>query len=633
VAKSPPVLSARFAEQARVVLKGSEKAAAENAVHVKATPPRSKVTVSVIVKRTEPLRIARRGGRDLGPVRVTREHYKLHHAADPAAVELVDAFAKEFNLKVEDDPLGTSRRTVRLSGAAADIQKAFGVELNQKTIDGVEYRVREGGIQLPQGLIGQVEAVLGLDNRPQARPHYRVSRLPAADAAAAPPASYTPPQVAQAYGWPATASGAGETIAIIELGGGYRQADLATYFQTLKMTAPGIKAVSVDGGKNAPATPASPDTEVMLDIEVAASVAPGAKIVCYFCPNSDQGFTDAISTAIHDEVNKPSVISISWGGPESSWTQQAMAALDATCQSAAALGITITASAGDDGATDGGTGNNVDFPASSPHVLGCGGTKLVANGSTIVSEVVWNELAVNDGATGGGVSNVFPLPAWQASAKVPAPAVPGGGRGVPDVSGEGDPNTGYQIRVDGQNQVIGGTSAVAPLWAGLIAVANQQLGRQVGFIHPLIYAAKAAGPFNDITEGDNGGFSAGPGWDACTGLGSPKAGALIALLAAAVPPPPSPTPTPPAPPPAPPPAKPVKKKKKKKKVAVKPVVKKAGKKTPGKKAAKKTAKKIAKKLEKKTSGKKAAKKVVKKLAKKKSGKKAGKRAGGKEKKK
>ena len=616
-----------------MVLRGSEKAAAENAVHVRATPPRSKVTVSVIVKRKEPLKIVNRGGRTIGPVRVSLEHYKRHHAADPASVELVNAFAREFNLKVEADPLGTARRTLRLSGTAADIQKAFGVELNQKTIDGVEDRVREGGIQLPEALIGQVEAVLGLDNRPQARPHYRVSRLQAADAAAAPPVSYTPPQVAQAYQWPATASGAGETIAIIELGGGYRQADLTTYFQTLKMAAPSIKAVSVDGGKNAPTTPASPDTEVMLDIEVAASVAPGANIVCYFCPNSDQGFTDAISTAIHDETNKPSVISISWGGPESSWTWQAMTALDAACQSAAALGITITASAGDDGATDGGTGNNVDFPASSPHVLGCGGTKLVANGSTIVSEVVWNELAGNDGATGGGVSNVFPLPAWQASANVPAPAVSGGGRGVPDVSGEGDPDTGYQIRVDGQNQVIGGTSAVAPLWAGLIAVANRQLGRQVGFIQPLIYAAKAASAFNDITVGDNGGFSAGPGWDACTGLGSPKAGALIALLAAGVPPPPptpAPTPAPPPPPLAPPPATPVKKKKKKRKVAVEPVVKKSGKKQPGKKAAKKVAKKASgKKAAKKASGKKAAKKSSGK----KRGEKAGKKAGGKKKKK
>jgi kumamolisin len=187
-------------------------------------------------------------------------------------------------------------------------------------------------------------------------------------------------------------------------------------------------------------------------------------------------------------------------------------------------------------------------------VLACGGTKLDANGSTITSEVVWNEQAINDGATGGGVSNVFPLPSWQANSNVPAPSSSGGGRGVPDVAGDADPESGYTIRVDGQSLVIGGTSAVAPLWAGLVAVANQQLGVQVGFIQPAIYAASATAGFNDITQGNNGAFSAGPGWDACTGQGSPIASALIPLLAPAGT---NPTPTPA-------PVPPVKKKKKKK---------------------------------------------------------------------
>jgi kumamolisin len=307
---------------------------------------------------------------------------------------------------------------------------------------------------------------------------------------------------------------------------------LTAYFKTLGIPAPSISAVSVDNGKNAPSTASSADGEVMLDIEVAASVAPGAKIAVYFAPNTDQGFIDAITTAVHDTTNRPSVISISWGGPESSWTAQSMAALDAACQSAAALGVTITVAAGDDGSTDGGTGNNVDFPASSPHVLACGGTKLVASGATISSEVVWNELASQEGATGGGVSNVFPLPSWQANANVPASSASAGGRGVPDVAGDADPSTGYTIRVDGETEVIGGTSAVAPLWAGLIAVANQQLGSPVGFVQPALYAAKAAAAFNDITQGNNGAFSAGPGWDACTGLGSPIAEKLIPLLAA-----------------------------------------------------------------------------------------------------
>jgi len=271
----------------------------------------------------------------------------------------------------------------------------------------------------------------------------------------------------------------------------------------------------------------------MLDIEVSAAVAPGAKIVVYFTPNTDQGFIDAISQAVHDTTNKPGVVSISWGGPESTWTAQSMTALDSACQAAAALGVTITVAAGDDGSSDGVTdgANHVDFPASSPHVLACGGTKLVAAGDAIASEVVWNETASGNGATGGGVSNVFPLPSWQSAAKVPAPTAAGGGRGVPDVAGDADPESGYDVRVDGQDMVIGGTSAVAPLWAGLITLANKQNGGTAGFINPAIYAASAVSAFRDITEGNNGSFKAGPGWDACTGLGSPVGLALIAAVA------------------------------------------------------------------------------------------------------
>jgi kumamolisin len=208
-----------------------------------------------------------------------------------------------------------------------------------------------------------------------------------------------------------------------------------------------------------------------------------------------------------------------------------MTTLDAACQSAAALGITITVAAGDDGSTDGvtGTANHVDFPASSPHVLACGGTKLIGSDSTIASETVWNELATKSGATGGGVSAVFPLPTWQSSSNVPQ-AGNFAGRGVPDVAGDADPTTGYIVRVDGQTSVIGGTSAVAPLWAGLIALANAQNKTTAGFLQPTIYAAKARSAFRDITSGNNGAFSAGAGWDACTGLGSPNGTALIKLL-------------------------------------------------------------------------------------------------------
>ncbi len=535
---APKNSATRFSSQQRLVLPGSEKAPMSAATGEKPARPAGVLTVSVIVRRKNPLNTKR-----LGIDRLTRAQYRQNHAADPAAIKLVHAFAKEFGLTVEKGTPKPERRTIKLSGTVAAMQKAFDVNLTQKTLDGNVYRVREGSIRLPAELAGAVEAVLGLDNRPQAQPHFRVlgstinARTGGTEGfarahAAAANTSYTPVQVAQLYQFPQGASAAGQTIGIIELGGGYRAADLTAYFKGLGQKAPQVTAVSVDNGKNSPSNANGADGEVMLDIEVSAAVAPGAKIVVYFAPNTDQGFIDAVGSAVHDSTNNPSVISISWGGPESSWTTQSMNALDAACQSAAALGITVTVAAGDNGSTDGGTGNNVDFPASSPHVLACGGTELVGNGSTITSEVVWNEQASNEGATGGGVSNAFPLPSWQANANVPASSSSTGGRGVPDVSGDADPVTGYQVRVDGQSLVIGGTSAVAPLWAGLIALNNQQNGKSAGFIQPQIYAANAASAFNDIVSGNNGAFSAGPGWDACTGLGSPIGTKLITLLGA-----------------------------------------------------------------------------------------------------
>jgi kumamolisin len=514
-----------FATQPRQVLPGSEKPPVNVPVE---KPASGKITVSVIVRRKNQI-----ASRTLGKTRVTRAEFARTYAADPADLKLVRAFAKEFGLTVVKTSNEAVRRTMQLTGTVAAMQKAFGVQLKVATMDGKQCRIREGAIQLPAGLVPVIVAVLGLDTRPQAKPHFRVLTHILPNAAAA-NISYTPVQVGQFYKFPAGAKATGQTIGIIELGGGYRAADITAYFKTLALPAPAVSAVSVDGGKNTPSTSSGSDGEVMLDIEVSGAVAPGAKIVVYFAPNTDQGFIDAISTAVHDTTNKPSVISISWGGPESSWAQQSLTALDQACQSAAALGITITVASGDNGSSDGVTdgANHVDFPASSPHVLGCGGTKLVASGSAISSEVVWNETAANEGATGGGVSAVFALPTWQASSKVPL-AGSFAGRGVPDVAGDADPSTGYTVRVDGQTLVIGGTSAVAPLWAGLIALNNAQNKTTAGFLQPIIYTAKATSAFGDITSGNNGAFTAGPGWDACTGLGSPIGTALISLLASA----------------------------------------------------------------------------------------------------
>jgi kumamolisin len=326
-------------------------------------------------------------------------------------------------------------------------------------------------------------------------------------------------------------------VAIIELGGGFRPQDLETYFSRLGVATPTVTAVSVDHGANQPTgDPNGPDGEVMLDIEVVGAVAGGASIAVYFAPNTDAGFLDAVTTAMHDTVRKPSVISISWGSSESSWTSQAMTAMDQAFQAAAALGITVCAASGDGGSSDGASGGTaqVDFPASSPFALGCGGTSLRAVRNQITSEVVWNDAIAGGGAGGGGVSVFFPVPSWQQGLAATSSAGtrnPLSGRGVPDVAGDADPQTGYQVRIDGTDTVIGGTSAVAPLWAGLIALANALNGRTAGYVNPLLYANPSA--LRDITEGNNGAFAAAAGWDACTGLGTPIGQELAKVMVTA----------------------------------------------------------------------------------------------------
>jgi kumamolisin len=252
----------------------------------------------------------------------------------------------------------------------------------------------------------------------------------------------------------------------------------------------------------------------------------------YFAPNTDAGFLNAITTAIHDTTNKPSVISISWGSAESAWTSQAMTAMDEAFQAAATLGLTVCVASGDNGSSDGVTdgADHVDFPASSSFVLACGGTSLRATSSAIDSEVVWNDGA-NGGASGGGVSSVFARPAWQAALKAvdtQGKSVALAQRGVPDVAGNADPATGYEVRVDGTASVIGGTSAVAPLWAALIARVNQLSGKPGGFLNPQLYKNPQA--LRDIISGNNGDFAAASGWDACTGLGSPNGAALGGVI-------------------------------------------------------------------------------------------------------
>jgi kumamolisin len=525
--------------QDRVALKGSKRAALPGGQDIGPADPNEQIEVSVFLRRGSlPSKFPSIAEIGAQPPRqrkyLTREEFAKQHGASTADLEKVRAFAGQFGLRVLSED--RARRTVKLSGTAQAFSAAFGTELRRYQHSSGTYRCRAGALTIPAELESIIEAVLGLDNRPQAKAHFRIrKKKPEGHAAQAAAVSYSPVQVAEAYDFPTGVNGAGQCIAVIELGGGYSTSDLDSFFSNLGITPPNVTSVSVDGATNSPTgDPNSADGEVELDLEVTGAIAPGAQLAAYFAPNTDQGFIDAVTTAVHDTTLKPSIISISWGGPENSWTQQSLDALNSACQDASTMGITVLVAAGDDGSSDGSTNGEaeVDFPASSPYVVACGGTTLELSGETISSEEVWNEESSGEGATGGGVSQLFALPNFQEGADVPE--APDGfvGRGVPDVAGDADPETGYNVVVDGQSTVVGGTSAVAPLWAGLFALINQSLGTNVGYVNPLLYTATAEATFHDITVGNNGAYSAGPGWDACTGLGSPNGSALLTALKA-----------------------------------------------------------------------------------------------------
>ena len=353
------------------------------------------------------------------------------------------------------------------------------------------------------------------------------SVLPLSAAASA----LTVQQVAKAYGYNMIgATGKGRTVGIVELGGAVNINDLANKSNVFEVNVNGAQPVS-DGPQGA-------DAEVMLDIEVVQGVAPDAQINVYFAPNTDRGFLDAINKAVSD-LSAGDAISISWGGPESSWDAATLDQFDAAFKAARAKGINVLCAAGDSGADDGTTAPVVDFPASSPNVIGCGGTRLTLNADgTRAAEVTWDDNNTSS-ATGGGVSVHFPE------------------RQVPDVAGNADPVSGYQVKVDGQAMVVGGTSAVAPLYAGLCVLLAEALTGPVDMLTAIPANPTAC---YDVTVGSNGAFRAGPGRDDVTGWGVVDGGKLFAALKGAAPTPPvpptpvPPTPTPPPPVPTPPPA-------------------------------------------------------------------------------
>ncbi len=512
--------------------------------------------------------------------RLSAQEFADRHGAHWDDVAKIRAFVHTHNLSVAEVHLAA--RMVVLSGTVSAVSAALGVSLHYYEHAAGRYRSHTGPVYLPSELHDIVDLVTGLDTRPVARPRLRtVSKdVPHADSGVR---GFLPTDLAKFYNFPTDADGTGQSIAILELGGGYESAVLDEYFtKTLSMEkSPAVTSVSVGGALNDPnGSDADADGEVYLDIEVIGALAPGAELVVYFGSNQGDGFLRALAATIHDDTHSNTIISISWGGAEQA-DDQTRAKFDQLLNEAATTKrITVLTAAGDNGASDArrvfysgkvtpaDTIAHVDYPSASPFVLACGGTNLVASNGKIDSETVWNEsmhtdttrqgqTVQRDSVTGGGVSELYPRPDFQAQASVPVSVNTGFvGRGVPDVAAVADPYTGYVVQTAaGQTTVIGGTSAVAPLWAALIARFNQKLGSPLGFLNTALYAIGSGGGFHDITSGDNTnqggaysipnqdlggdivvtigqvqGYTAVAGWDACTGWGSPDGVTLFAAL-------------------------------------------------------------------------------------------------------
>jgi kumamolisin len=579
-----------------VPLRGSRRTAVPGARRVADADPDEAVTVTIVVRRRRPL--DGHAPRPLGAAATREERVALRrrfvarHGASRRDLDAVDRYVRTAGLSGIET--SRARRTVTAQGAVRQMNAAFGVNLGEYQAAGVRYRGRVGRICIPRHLDGIVEAVFGLDERVQARPRHKSgdaipeAELPdpganprdilesataaalAAAATAAPNRNATakgdgasgttpppeirfwPAQVGRLYDFPTGVDGSGETIAIIALGGRLGDADVTGFFSRAEIETPHITTVPVDAvhARNVSSDAAIDlDREVMLDVAIAGSIAPKAALVVYLGgTQNDQTFFNTITAAIHDAEHVPSIISISWGLPERAWTRQARDAVDAAFADAAALRVTVLCAAGDHGAAGDGMLDDraqVDFPGASPNVLACGGTTLTGIADGVVSECTWNNR--NGWATGGGVSECFTAPPWQSDIRkrLRRRGSKKHGRGVPDVAANADPRSGYVMPVHGAWHPVGGTSAVAPLYAGLCALINQATHSAAGALAPALYAlhtANAARVFRDVTIGDNSvpasggtgavkGYRARTGWDACTGLGSLNGRALLASLA------------------------------------------------------------------------------------------------------
>lgn len=487
---------------------------------------------------------------------LSHEEHEQRFGSTEENLAAVQAFAAEHGLQVVE--VSAARRVVELSGTLAQLSRAFGVRFHLFDSPRRPFRTHDGPVAIPRELEGVVEDVIGLDDRPLMRP---LAAVGAGGAVEPGKLAYVDPRTLAAYyRFPTGVTGAGQHIAVLQFGGGYHPSDLETYFRLRGLSMPELELVELPGQTNQPADQqtilscaayfgildasqagsADPSActasaasafwatiECTMDLQLLGTLAPGARLTTYLAPDTPSGHYAAFSKAIFDPAAPASVINCSWGSCENKSPQSYMISVDKLFQQAALKGVTICASAGDfgDGASTCGepTGH---FPATSPYALACGGTSVSAD---LSRETSWYEFLPGKPTEplsgGGGYSQFFAVPSWQKDAGIGS-----GFRGFPDIAAKADIVGGYDVVVAGVNLPMGGTSAAAPTWAALVALLNERLGQPGGLLGPHLYSKPFVGAVRDITQSGGGPGGPTPGWDPCTGLGSPVGTGLLAAL-------------------------------------------------------------------------------------------------------
>jgi subtilase family serine protease len=470
---------------------------------------------------------------------LTHDELEEISGADPADVEVIETYFKKYGIRIKNKNLLT--RTLTLTSDIHSIEKAFHSEV--AIFEGVDRHSYLSNITdhlLPSDINNIVNKVKTFSH--PVKIEFRLPTRPIKDSlkttafrsplshttadTAAIQQGYSAIELATAYKFPEGATGTGQVIGIIELGGKLNPSDFQQYFSQMNLKAPEIIEVGtppVITGQ----TEILDNAEVTLDLEVIGAIAPNTKLIVYY----GNTIAEAMKEVIGDTINKPSVVSISWAGSEYDYSPKDIEEMNLLFYQASLLGITIVAASADHGALNNKGFPNVSLPSSSPLILGCGGTIVSLSNDEITSQVVWNELNGQVGS-GGGYSSLYPLPSYQYQAIYRYPFQKSNMRGVPDIAADASMINGYQVVFNGKNTVIGGTSASTPFVAVLIALLNEKLGYRLGFVNSLLYGLAGTSAFNQIVAGNNQVYTAAPFWNPCTGLGGPIGDKLLAFFEA-----------------------------------------------------------------------------------------------------